>query len=686
MAEPRKAGARPGTGLDAELRFRALFAHTNAFTALLDIRGHVLDANPHALSFLGLGSADVIGQPLWDLPGCRASESSRQRLRTATAECAAGRSPRLDLSVPRQDGRILNLDVSFTPVRENGEHGPVVILIVEGRDFTEAGAAERQLRESEARFSGIVSIASDAIISVDDAQRIVLFNRGAEAIFGWSADEVMNKPLDMLLPDRFRAMHREHIRRFSTSPVSARRMGERQEISALRKSGEVFPAEASISKIDVDGRRFFTVVLRDATERKRVELAQRFLVRAGQMLATSLDLRTTLHSVASLAVEFVADVCVIYDAGDGGMIRRLEAASRDPRWRPLLDDLVGTPLDARTPHPVVATLETGVAELIPDLTEGHHDVVAAEPAMRLFREMGVTSAMLVPLVARDRIIGAVGFYSIASHRRYDTEDLALAQELSSRAALAVDNARLYREAQDALQARDDVLAVVSHDLGNPLAAIRIGTTLLLRSLPPEERGRGGWQHLEGIRHSAEQMERLVNDLLEVKRIEAGHMALRTERYAVNTLATEVFELFQPIAAAKNVQLAVETGAPGLAVLCDPARTLQVFSNLVGNAIKFTPEGGLVKVRATAQGPEVLFAVSDTGPGISEEHLPHVFDRFWQAHRSNREGIGLGLAIVKGILQAHGGRIWVESGSGGGTTFFFTLANAGEDTGRTDASD
>jgi len=219
-----------------------------------------------------------------------------------------------------------------------------------------------------------------------------------------------------------------------------------------------------------------------------------------------------------------------------------------------------------------------------------------------------------------------------------------------------------------------VLAVVSHDLGNPLSAIRIGTTLLLSSVPPEERQTGGWKHIVGIRNSAEQMERLIKDLLEVKRIEAGQLSVERARVALAPLIAEAIELLTPIAEGKNIRLVSRLNGDAQAIYADRERILQTFSNLVGNAVKFTPEGGEVQISGHVQGDEVVLTVSDTGIGISREDAAHVFDRYWQAQtrKKGKVGIGLGLVIAKGIVEAHGGRIWVESEPGQGSRFHFTV--------------
>lgn len=525
---------------------------------------------------------------------------------------------------------------------------------------------------TEAICLGMISIAADAIISVDGDHLIIQFNEGAERIFGWRAGEVLGQPLDILLPERFRGIHARHMHQFAASPVQARRMGERQEIAGLRKSGEEFPAEASISRIEVDGQIVLTVVLRDVTERRRIEEGQRFLAHAGGLLASSLDYDETVATVARLAVPTLGDWCTVFAFDRSGELRRVAMAHADPTQEALFEPLLAVAIDRSRPHPAVTAMETGEPAHVPDLDERFLRVISqGEAQLEAFRALGLRSALAVPLIARGEVCGALGFCSSRGDF-YRPDLIALALDLGLRAGLAVDNARLYGDAQQAISDRDDILAVVSHDLGNPLSAIRIGISLLLKQISPEERGRGGWQHLEGIRQSASQMERLVNDLLEVKRIEAGQHALRLASHAPAALVEEALESLRALASDKQIDLdtRVPSGLPN--VRADRQRIGQVISNLVGNAIKFTEPGGAVRLDARAIPGGVEFAVHDTGRGIAPEHLEHVFDRFWKLQRSGREGIGLGLAIAKGIVTAHGGEITVDSQVGRGSTFRFTL--------------
>jgi PAS domain S-box-containing protein len=542
-----------------------------------------------------------------------------------------------------------------------------------GRSGEPAGpGTDTALELLRAQFERMVEISADAIISVDDRNRIILFNTGAETIFGYGRDEVRGKPLDILIPGRFRTHHDAHMQTFADGGKVARRMGERREISGLRKDGTEFPAEASISRLETPSGRIYTVVLRDVTDRKKAEDTQRFLADSSAVLARSLDYEATLAGLARLALPHLADWCVI-DVIEGGRLNRIEVAHHDPASDALAQELKRFHPEAARAHPSVTVVETGEPELIEDVTDSFLEAIASnDEHLQILRRLNPRSLLVVPLVARGRSLGAFGLFSARLDRHYDADDRLLATELARRAALAVDNARLYREAREAIAARDEVLSVVSHDLGNPLSAIRIGTRVLYRAVDAGDI-EGAVTQIDGIRAAAVQMERLIKDLLEIRRIEAGRLRLVPRAEPVAGLVEEAVRSLRGIAEEQGVTLCshLESGFPTL-IRADADRVQQIFSNLVGNALKFTPPGGVVTVGA-APGPDgVVFSVADTGPGIAKENLPHVFDRFWQASQQGSHGMGLGLAIAKGLAEAHGGRVAVESEPGQGSRFSFSL--------------
>jgi signal transduction histidine kinase len=294
--------------------------------------------------------------------------------------------------------------------------------------------------------------------------------------------------------------------------------------------------------------------------------------------------------------------------------------------------------------------------------------------LRLLLELNPRSLMGLPLLVHERFLGTLVLVACAPRHAYEEADLRLGEELARRAALALQSAQLYRTAREATQARDDVLAVVAHDLRNPLNAISISAQTLLRqqTVVNDERLQGP---LRIIRSSVERMNRLIQDLLNVSRIEAGRMAVETYPEPAESLLQAALEEARPLAS--RIQLSTDIAEALPWVRVDRQRILQVFSNLLGNALKFTPPGGRVTLGARAEGAVVRFWVSDTGPGIPPEAREHLFDRFWQMRHGDRRGAGLGLSIAKGLIEAHGGRIWVESEPDRGSTFSFVVPVAHE---------
>jgi signal transduction histidine kinase len=283
--------------------------------------------------------------------------------------------------------------------------------------------------------------------------------------------------------------------------------------------------------------------------------------------------------------------------------------------------------------------------------------------------MGVRAVIVVPLVARDRLIAMLTIASCGSNRRYGSDDVRLAEELARRASLALDNARLYEVAQQAIQSRDQVLGVVAHDLRNPLGTVLGQTSLLRRHAAEADPSR---KRADSIERAARRMNRLIQDLLDVTRMEGGRLAIEQARVPPRQIVSESLETQKLLAQSASLSLKPDLQDNLPDVWADRDRLLQILENLVGNAIKFTNAGGRIVVGAASRGRDVIFWVKDTGSGMAADDLPHVFDRFWQAKETASRGTGLGLPIAKGLVEAHGGRIWVESALGRGTTFFFTI--------------
>jgi PAS domain S-box-containing protein len=620
--------------------------------------------------FAGVEREQVVGKPLDMAPWWMDSSAAAEEwLRRAIQEASRGRFIRYEVEVRSGTGRPAVIDLSLTPILEGERVG---YILAEGRDVTERKRAEQTLQSSEARLAGIIAIAADAIISINEEQRITLFNQGAERIFGYSREEMLGAPVGRLLPERFRATHREHIRGFGAGPLNQLRLDSLREVMGRRRDGEEFPAEATVSKLRVDGQWVYTIALRDITERKRTEKEHHFLLQAGALLARTLDFEATLKQVAELLVPTLADCSIIHLRGPGDSIEVAALALLDAeKARGLRELFQRYPVRLDAPHGVGRVIHTGQPELISEVGERIREELARDSEhLRLMQDVAITSALIVPLRGRERVLGTISLTMGGSGRRLGHRDLAFAEELAHLAALALENANLYRAAQRATRARDEVLGIVAHDLRSPLSALSMSAQLVDRQL---ERGKTGPETREMLRvilRMAQRMGRLVEDLLDMSRLEAGQLSVLPSRQRAGTLVSESLEQVRPSAPALELRAEVAEALPE--VLADRHRILQVFSNLLGNAVKFTPQGGRVTVGARAEGERVRFWVEDTGPGIPEEQRQHLFERFWQARKGDRRGAGLGLTICKHLVEAHGGQLGVDSEVGRGSTFWFFL--------------
>ncbi|AZZ38195.1 hypothetical protein CIK05_15765 [Bdellovibrio sp. qaytius] len=538
--------------------------------------------------------------------------------------------------------------------------------------------AEKALEEkefSEAKSTGIISISADAIISIDHDQRIILFNEGAEKIFGYAKFEILGKPLETLMPERFRKNHQQHVSHFSAGSGAARRMGERgMTIYGRRKTGEEFPADAAISKIAIRGSEIMTVTLRDITDRVRTEKFQRFLTDVATALADGgLMLEVIAQRLSELVIKNMADICILEtfpEESSPGTIRVLCKNSEDKKLHSTITQLIETKPSAFSQ----VLLKSRQSLLIENVTEEQLSLLGSdENQMSLLQSLNFASMISVPLVAHQKFIGNMVLISTNGLNLFHESDLRLAEEVALRAALSFENSYLYNESQKAIATREEVLAVVSHDLKSPLTTIKLVGQMLASMQTPNKAVCDDFA--KKIEKSSKQMQVLIEDLLDFAKIQSGTFSVNKSAENISEAIYEVAEPLQAQAEANHQHLFVDLPANLPQVNIDLARTVQVVSNLLSNALKFTPSGGTIKITAVARSSDVLVSVSDNGPGVPPDCLTRVFDRFWQVEGTKQKGSGLGLSIAKGIVLAHGGRIWVESEANKGSTFHFTLPRA-----------
>jgi signal transduction histidine kinase len=453
------------------------------------------------------------------------------------------------------------------------------------------------------------------------------------------------------------------------------------EIAELR--ARLFEPEETVHAIrhgEVDA----LVVLESGGERiytLGTDEALRLLADAGEQLSLSLDFEKTLENAARLAVPALADWCMIDLVEEGGdCCRRVVSLHADPARQPLMEELKSHPLPRDSDSRLMGVLRHGESLLFPDLSE-----VAVEAELRsvdharIIRQLAPRSSLAVPLVARGRTLGVWTFLYAESGRRYREEDLRVAQELARRVALALDNARLYREVETANRAKDHFLATLSHELRTPLTPVlAVASRLTADPGLPKELRTG----LDMIRRNVELEARLIDDLLDLTRVTRGKLELHGEPLDLRQVIRQALETCDESELAAR-QVVEDLAVGEHLVWGDPSRLTQVFWNLLRNALKFTPEGGTVTVRSRVEEGEeqagascLIVEIADSGIGIEPEALPHIFDAFDQGKSGTTRrfgGLGLGLAISQAIVELHGGQLTAASGGRDrGATFTIRL--------------
>lgn len=441
------------------------------------------------------------------------------------------------------------------------------------------------------------------------------------------------------------------------------------EIQNVKKDGSAFWCRGTASLFNhPEYGSVFVAVQQDITERKIYEMQQSFLARTAKLLDESLDYEDRIDITVQSVVPEIADNCVLRIIEEGEL-KFKALATRDPAMKSLLRESVDKGAGIAGAAGAMSVASSRQPVFIEDAQRDIIDNESVDPLLRdIARTLGTRSYIIVPLIRQNIVIGTLTLSMSTSGRRFTNEDVAFAQLIANRCAVAIESARLYSVAKNAIAARENILSIVAHDLRNPIALIDLTTQLLLKQREQDEKLS---MLAKGIVQASQSMQRLISDLLDFGKLESGAFRLEKRSVSIESIVEASLETLRAKALPKQIQIA--TAIESLPMLnCDPSRIIQVLWNLIGNAIKFSPNGSTVRLTARAHDRFALIAVSDSGPGIAPNDLPHIFKRFWQSKESAALGSGLGLTIAKDIVEAHGGKIWVESQPGHGSQFYFTV--------------
>ncbi len=430
-----------------------------------------------------------------------------------------------------------------------------------------------------------------------------------------------------------------------------------------------FPVKAGEQTLGVGG------VVMDITSQKRVEETLRFLAEATTRLSGSLDLRTTLEGVARLLLERLADSCIVdVLAEDGERLERAVVVAREPETQRLLRETLPVPPPPDSGSPMRQVLRTGQAELVGEVSEAWLEAALPGPVPpERVERLRPHSLMLVPLAAHGRTLGVISVMSQSPARRYTARDLAFLEDLAWRAALAVENARLFQRAEQAVATRDEFVAIATHELRTPLSALHLQLAALRKALERGEPLVPERLHpaLDTALRQTDRLEQLLTHLFDVARLSTGQLELEREPVDLTALVHGLVARFEePLAQVHSTAL-VLAEQPVVARV-DRLRVEQVLMNLLSNAMKYAP-GQPLEVTVEPVEGEAVVAVRDFGPGIPAAQQARIFERFQRATDAHaRSSLGLGLYISRQLARAHGGELTVRSTPGEGACFQLRL--------------
>lgn len=622
--------------------------------------------------------------------------------------------------------RFVTAVVSWITIFAIYKYLPIALSLKTAKDY-EKELFER--KKSELKFFGLLESAPDAMVITGFDGKIVMINAQAERIFGYSRDEIIGKEVEILVPERFHHKHTSHRQGYIENP-NTRGMGIGMDLFGKRKDGSEFPVEISLSPLKATEEEEIMVIsaIRDITKQKEVEaeikklnenlerlvvvrtselevalkkeqsaraemsqnqLRLTFLTKASNILASSLDYSETMKNLCDMITPEIADWCAIDEVDEDGKIKRIVVAHTDPEKIRLAYELMQKfPPDIHAPQGIYEVIRTQKSELYPNISDELIESIAQDQEHeRLLLELGLKSAIIVPLISRNKFYGVLTLVLSDPGRLFDESDLEFADELARRATLAIENAKLYKEMQDSnveleqrvaqrtaeLEAINKELEAfsysVSHDLRAPLRSIDGFSNKILKDYSNllDDQGK---DYFNRVMNASRHMGHLIDDLIKLARL--SRIDMNIEEIDLSGMAESIISELKELNPKRAVSIYIQEN---MIVAGDRNLMHVALSNLLGNAWKYTKNTRETEIEfATIQKDgETVYFIKDNGAGFDMRYVDKLFGAFQRLHSpSEFEGTGIGLATVQRIIRRHKGTIWAESEVDKGTTFFFTF--------------
>jgi len=582
-------------------------------------------------------------------------EITNAELRAVNADLEQ-QSEQLETQAVEMESQAAELEATAEDLRSTNEELNVTTRVAE--------AARAAAENARLQLDRVLENLPDAASVFDSEWRWTFINPAAKRILaglGVDSEHVKGKVLW------------DEIKQLAGTKFEAETRRAAQEKRVVEYEEYLPELDAWLENSIVPANELVMTFTRDITRKKREQQGAELLSEASRVLSSTLDYERTLETVARLAVGDLADWCAVDLVQPGGAVRQAVVAHVDEakiKWAKELNKQY--PPDYDGPTGVGHVIRTGQPEIYAEISDEMLNAGARDPHhLEIMRQLQIKSALVVPMIARGQTVGALTLISTRKGRRYGDADLALATELATRAAIAIDNAQLYRSALAASEAKSAFLATMSHELRTPLNAI-IGYQSLLKEGIDGSLNKSQLAQLSRIRASADHLLGLIDEILTFSRVEAGKEVVRLEEEELRAVVDEAVTMVRPLAEAKKLELRADASDGRL--LTDGGKLRQILLNLLSNAVKFTDRGSItVRAREDDNGTE--FRIIDTGIGIAAENLDKIFEPFWQVEQSSTRragGTGLGLTVSRSLARLLGGDVTVESRFGEGTTFIITL--------------